>query len=57
MLRYQVNDAGEQRNMWVLDMTRNLISGVTEAQLTGRLVDEVPPEFENLGGGEGPEEG
>jgi hypothetical protein len=56
-LRYQVNDAGEQRNMWVLDMTRNLISGVTEAQLTGRLVDEVPPNFENLGGGEGPEEG
>ena len=57
MLRYQVNDAGEQRNMWVLDMTRNLISGVTEAQLTGRLVDEVPPEFENLEPGEGPEEG
>jgi hypothetical protein len=56
MLRYQVNDAGEQRNMWVLDMTRNLISGVTEAQLTGRLVDEVPAEFENLGGGDGPEE-
>ena len=56
MLRYQVNDAGEQRNMWLLDMTRNLISGVTEAQLTGRLVDEVPPNFENLEGGEGPEE-
>jgi hypothetical protein len=56
-LRYQVNDAGEQRNMWVLDMTRNLISGVTEAQLTGRLVDEVPPNFENLEGGEGPEQG
>ena len=43
--------------MWVLDMTRNLISGVTEAQLTGRLVDEVPPNFENLEGGEGPEQG
>lgn len=55
-LRYQVNDAGEQRNMWVLDMTRNLLSGVTEAQLTGRLVDEVPPNFDNLEGGEGPEE-
>jgi hypothetical protein len=56
-LRYQVNDAGEQRNMWVLDMTRKILSGVTDAQLTGRLVDEVPPNFESNGGGEGPEEG
>ena len=56
MLRYQVNDAGEQRNMWVLDMTRNLISGVTEAQLTGRLVDEVPSELPSFEPGEGPEE-
>jgi hypothetical protein len=55
-LRYQVNDAGEQRNMWVLDMTRKILSGVTDAQLTGRLVDEVPPNFESGGGGEGPEE-
>jgi len=49
-LAYQVNDAGEGRNMWVLDMTRNLLSGQTEAQLTGRLVDQVPPDFENLNG-------
>jgi hypothetical protein len=55
-LRYQVNDAGEQRNMWVLDMTRNLLSGVTEAQLTGRLVDEVPSELPSFEPGEGPEE-
>lgn len=47
-LAYQVNDAGEGRNMWILDMTRNLLSGQTEAQLTGRLVDQVPPDFENL---------
>jgi hypothetical protein len=47
-LKYQVNDAGEGRNMYILDMTRNLISGETEAQLAGRLVDQVPPEFENL---------
>lgn len=49
-LAYQVNDAGEGRNMWILDMTRNLLSGQTEAQLTGRLVDQVPPDFENLNG-------
>lgn len=55
-LRYQVNNAGEQRNMWILDMSRNILSGVTDAQLTGRLVDEVPPNFENLDGSEGPEE-
>jgi hypothetical protein len=47
-LKYQVNDAGEGRNMYILDMTRNLLSGQTEAQLAGRLVDQVPPEFENL---------
>lgn len=47
-LAYQVNDAGEGRNMWILDMTRNLLSGQTEAQLTGRIVDQVPPEFEDL---------
>lgn len=49
-LAYQVNDAGEGRNMWILDMTRNLLSGQTEAQLTGRLVDQVTPDFENLNG-------
>ena len=42
--------------MWVLDMTRNLLSGVTEAQLTGRLVDEVPSELPSFEPGEGPEE-
>jgi hypothetical protein len=47
-LKYQVNDAGEGRNMWILDMTRKLISGETEAQLAGRLVDQVPPELEDL---------
>ena len=47
-LNYQVNDAGEGRNMWILDMTRKLLSGETEAQLAGRLVDQVPPEFEDL---------
>ena len=47
-LKYQVNDAGEGRNMWILDMTRNLLSGETEAQLAGRLVDQVPPDFEDL---------
>ena len=55
-LAYQVNDAGEGRNMWILDMTRNLLSGQTEAQLTGRLVDQVPPDFENLNGEVGVEE-
>jgi hypothetical protein len=34
--------------MWILDMTRKLISGETEAQLAGRLVDQVPPELEDL---------
>lgn len=47
-LKYQVNDAGEGRNMWILDMTRKLLSGETDAQLAGRLVDQVPPEFEDL---------
>lgn len=47
-LKYQVNDAGEGRNMWILDMTRKLLSGETEAQLAGRLVDQVPPNFEDL---------
>jgi hypothetical protein len=54
-LKYQVNDAGEGRNMWILDMTRNLLSGETEAQLAGRLVDQVPPEFESLNNIEEPE--
>jgi hypothetical protein len=54
-LKYQVNDAGEGRNMYILDMTRNLLSGETEAQLAGRLVDQVPPEFENLNSIEEPE--
>jgi hypothetical protein len=54
-LKYQVNDAGEGRNMYILDMTRNLLSGQTEAQLAGRLVDQVPPEFENLNSIEEPE--
>jgi hypothetical protein len=54
-LRYQVNDAGEGRNMWILDMTRNLLSGQTEAQLAGRLVDQVPPELEDLNSIEEPE--
>jgi hypothetical protein len=54
-LKYQVNDAGEGRNMYILDMTRNLLSGETEAQLAGRLVDQVPPEFEDLNSIEEPE--
>jgi hypothetical protein len=54
-LKYQVNDAGEGRNMYILDMTRNLLSGETEAQLAGRLVDQVPPDFQSLNSIEEPE--
>jgi hypothetical protein len=56
-LRYQINNDGEQRNMWVLDMTRKILSGSTDAQLTGRLVDTVPSELPSIENGEEEEEG
>jgi hypothetical protein len=55
-LNYQVNDAGEGRSMWILDMTRKIISGETTAQLAGRLVDTVPSPIPNAENGGEPEE-
>lgn len=56
-LNYQVNDAGEGRSMWILDMTRKILSGETDAQLTGRLVDTVPSPIPSAEPDESPEEG
>jgi len=55
-LNYQVNDAGEGRSMWILDMTRKIISGETTAQLAGRLVDTVPSPIPTAENGGEPEE-
>lgn len=55
-LNYQVNDAGEGRSMWILDMTRKIISGETTAQLAGRLVDTVPSPIPSAENGGEPEE-
>ena len=55
-LNYQVNDAGEGRSMWILDMTRKIISGETTAQLAGRLVDTVPSPIPSAEIDGGPEE-
>jgi len=55
-LNYQVNDVGEGRSMWILDMTRKIISGETTAQLAGRLVDTVPSPIPNVENGGEPEE-